>query len=98
MDDFKKNKQCQVVIIQNISEKNMLLLIEPWGEEVQVPPEKTIAIHGTGGAGDIKFSLEYSPDYLVVIGCPDGNIAIEMDGEFLNTGSRVIPIPKVFFK
>jgi len=78
------------ISICNNSGNLSYIAIEPWGEEVSLQPGDQLGLvaRGPKDAGVLK--LEYEGDALFVYAWPGSILSITLNGEVLNTASRVI--------
>lgn len=86
-----ENSLCESsILICNNSGSLSYIAIEPWGEEVSLQPGDQLSLvsHGQKDAGVLK--LEYEGGALFIYAWPGSTLSITLNGEVLNTASRVI--------
>ena len=73
----------------------LLVRLEPWADEIEVPARSTVTLSAADGVEDCLIGeLEWTPDHLVVWANAPGRIEARVDGVLQETGSAVIPVPE----
>ena len=79
--------------LSNPGPNKLLIWLEPWGEEFEVPARSTVAVAVTNesekGAVD---EVEWTPDHLI-LWAGAGTMKIFIDGVLQESASAVVPIP-----
>lgn len=71
-------------IYTNSSSSAMLLVLEPWAEEVSLASGVAVKVTGEGGLVGSTFELEQLDDRLIVYSWPDSIASIEILKSFAN--------------
>jgi len=61
--------------------KPLLVWIEPWCEEIQVPPDSTLIIRQEGVVDGADETITEPKDDMLVFWCGGSTYAAELDGE-----------------
>lgn len=81
--------------LSNAGNQSVVLLLEPWAEEFELPPRSTVSLDFSAeGALVTPGSIERTADYLI-LWIERGTVAVEIDGIRQQTGAAVIPIPEL---
>lgn len=71
----------------------ILLWLEPWADEFEIPARSTVILNPAGGPeGSPLGQLEWSVDHLVLWASAQ-TVAVSIDGVLQRSGSALIPIP-----
>lgn len=62
--------------IRNLEQKEIIVFLEPWGEQYAMPPGATWKIEGNGPDEDM-LEIHYSEGKIVVWGWPGSLVAIK---------------------
>lgn len=62
----------------NSSLETVLLVLEPWAEEVLIAPGISVEVIGEGGAIGSAFELEYLGDRLIVYAWPESIASVRI--------------------
>jgi hypothetical protein len=80
--------------LSNPGPERLLVWLEPWAEEFEVPVRSTIALSDPNGSGRYAIGeVEWTPDHLVIWASTPGTIEVSVDGVPQQSGSAVIPSP-----
>jgi hypothetical protein len=71
----------------------LLLWLEPWAEEFDVPARSTVMLRSPGEADEPIGEVEWTPDHLV-IWASGPTVEVLIDGKRQAGGSASIPIPE----
>lgn len=77
--------------IFNHSNRNLLLVIEPWVEFYTLHPQNKIEITGQGGAPGSNFIVEYNRKYISIHAWPGSIATAYQDGVELEPEEQNIP-------
>jgi hypothetical protein len=72
----------------NGSPEEMLLILEPWAEEYQVPTGAVIEVVGEGGIVDGEFEVEYTSNGIIIYGWDGSVVHVKRDGVELQPFSQ----------
>jgi hypothetical protein len=78
----------------NSNEKGATLIVEPWPEEFDLPPNKLIALEITSPAPGVP-QLELRDQFLICYIWAGSTAAIFIDGVCVSEGKMQIPVPAV---
>ncbi len=79
--------------LSNPGPETLLVWLEPWAEEFEVPVRSTITMKAAGdGQGEVG-EIEWGPDHLVVWASAS-TVEIFIDGSLLESASASIPVPQ----
>ncbi|WP_143167350.1 hypothetical protein [Massilia sp. CF038] len=78
------------VLICNNSGTLSYVAIEPWGEEVSLQPGDQLGLVARGPKDAGLLKLEYDRDALFLYAWPGSTLSISLNGEVVDTASRVI--------
>ncbi|OYW47509.1 MAG: hypothetical protein B7Z36_03040 [Novosphingobium sp. 12-63-9] len=83
--------------LSNCGPDELLLWIEPWADEVEVPSKSTVTMRISAANPDnLILEVEKSEDYLVIWGTGGQTIEVFVDNVLLHTGSAKIEVPECF--
>lgn len=78
---------------------NLLLWIEPWAEEFEVPPRSSISLSMSDGSPDSMFGeVEWTEGHLVFWASEPGTVRVFVDGALRELLSALVPIPEEMTK
>lgn len=81
--------------LSNPGPGSLAVWLEPWAEEVEVPPRSTIALATPNEfAGGDKIEVEWTPDHLVIWANSPTTFHISVDGAARPTSSASNPSPE----
>jgi hypothetical protein len=81
--------------LSNPGPNNLLVWLEPWAEEFEVPVGSTITLRASGQANDpILEETEWTPDYLVLWASAPGTVKVFIDEALQESASAVVDIPE----
>jgi len=79
--------------LSNPGPGTLLLWLEPWAEEFEIPARSTVILKAFGGAENSPLGqVEWKPDHLVVWATAQ-TVAVSIDGVLQDSNSAAIPIP-----
>jgi hypothetical protein len=78
--------------LSNPGPDTLLVWLEPWAEEFEVPVRSTVAMKGAGGRESEVGEIEFKPDHLVVWASAQ-TVEVFIDGAFQESASASIPVP-----
>jgi hypothetical protein len=79
--------------LSNPGPEPLVIWLEPWAEELEVPVRSTVTMQWSSGSIDRAFGeLEWTPDHLVVW-ADVTTLKIFIDEVLQDTSSAVIPVP-----
>lgn len=71
----------------------IVLWLEPWADEFEIPARSTVTLHPFGGPEGCPLGqLEWNADHLV-LWASASTVGVSIDGVLQNSGSASIPIP-----
>ncbi len=80
--------------VSNATSAALTVWIEPWCDELTLPPRSTLALcSGAGRCADSVADLEILDDRLVIWATSPGTLIVTIDGFVQDTGSRKIDLP-----
>lgn len=80
--------------LSNPGPDKLLVWLEPWAEEFEVPAGSTIALRAAGDANDALLEeTEWTPDHLVLWASAPGTVKVFIDEAHQESASEVIEIP-----
>ena len=83
--------------LSNCGPCELLLLLEPWADEVKVPSKSTVTMRIRASDPDNQLvEVEHSEDHLVVWGAGGQSIEVFVDRVLQRTGSALIEVPEAF--
>lgn len=80
--------------LSNPGPDKLLVWLEPWAEEFEVPVRSTVTLTASTGSADGPLGeVDWKPDHLVVWASASGTIKVFVDGVLQRSSSAVISIP-----
>ena len=80
--------------LSNPGPDTVLVWLEPWAEEFEVPPRSTIALAASSEADEGAIDeVEWTDDYLVIWAGAPGTVKVFVDEALQDSASAVVPIP-----
>lgn len=84
--------------VSNASSLPLTIWIEPWCDELALPPRSTLSLCAHGDESDASVpNIEVIDDRLVVWATAAGILIVTIDGIEQDTGSRTIALPPELF-
>jgi hypothetical protein len=80
--------------VSNAGPETLLVWLEPWAEEFEVPPRSTLALRFNSEADDTE--IECTADHIVVWAGPGQTARVYIDHELQESASASIPVPGGF--
>jgi hypothetical protein len=78
----------------NSNEKEATLIVEPWPEEIDLPPNKVVTLEVTSPTPGVP-QLELRGEYLICYVWEGSTAAVFIDGVCVSEGKMQIPVPTV---
>ena len=81
--------------LSNPGPDNLLVWLEPWAEEFEVPVRSTVTLSASSSGSEERSvgEVEWTPDHLVVWASASDTVKVFVDGVLQESGSAVIPVP-----
>jgi hypothetical protein len=77
------------IAVRNFADRAIVLYLEPWGEEYQMPPKSELVFLGDGPVKGSGFWVDYNEDSIVVTAWTGSTVKVFSKGEEIgNTGRR----------
>jgi hypothetical protein len=81
--------------LSNPGPDRLLVWLEPWAEEFEVPARSTIALSVSIEAqGSVLDEVEWTANYLVLWASAPGTVEVFVDGALQKSASALIPSPE----
>ena len=77
--------------LSNPGPDKLIVWLEPWAEEFDVPVRSTVKLKSSGGARSLG-EVEWASEHLIIWASAQ-TVEVFIDGVFQESGSAVIPIP-----
>ena len=81
--------------LSNPGPDNLLVWLEPWAEEFEVPVRSTVTLSASSSGSEERSvgEVEWTADHLVVWASASDTVKVFVDGVLQESGSAVIPAP-----
>jgi len=80
--------------LSNPGPDTLLLWLEPWADEIEVPVRATVTLKASGASEECALGeLEWTPDHLVVWASAS-TVEVFLDGALQESSSAIIPVPE----
>lgn len=81
--------------LSNPGPDKLLVWLEPWAEEFEVPAQSTLALSMPNGTEEgMLVDVEWTSDHLVVWASAPGTVKVYVDGALQDSGSALVSIPE----
>ncbi|WP_156970551.1 hypothetical protein [Andreprevotia chitinilytica] len=89
---YQKSDKAEVNVLIKISSKKISqLVLEPWGEEIQIKLNDEVRMCGVGPAANSFIELDCGEESICVTSWKDSTLSVSINGNTLDTASAVIP-------
>ena len=81
--------------VSSIAPHKLLIWLEPWAEEFEVPAGSAIELRFAGGLpGDHPVEIESAADQVVIWASAGQTVIVSIDGAVQHSASASIPVPR----
>lgn len=77
--------------ISNSSEKDLLIILEPWPEYYTLKPKENLNIVGEGGKEGSNFEIHYHGGYITIHSWAGSVSSVYQNGDLMQPGDQTTP-------
>jgi hypothetical protein len=81
------------VSVRNLSKRHVVLYLEPWGEEINMPVDRELIIVGEGPQRGSGFTVDYAEHGMTVTGWTGSIVRVFSNGQQIVGSPDMPPVP-----